>query len=151
MIKIHRLRSGALLGSAGDNDCRAMIELLDNVKDPKKLPTRIELAATKLDYIGLIAFQRGGVWVISTGRTNEAGFPDVDSVDDETEDFGCWPATTIGGYAAVGSGGEHALVAMDAGATAREACDYVCRRVTSCRPPVHVKRLFEEKVTRRKK
>lgn len=137
-IKIKRLRSGALLGSAGDNDSRALETLLDTIKDPRKLPTRVQLAETKVEFMGLLALQSGGVWIISTGKIDEQGFP----VDDE-EDFGVWPATTMGGYAAVGSGGDYALAAMDAHATvtAERAVEIACRRNVNCRLPVHKVRL----------
>lgn len=134
-IKIIRLASGALLGSAGDNDARAMYAILDKVKDPKKLPTRAELAATKIEYEGLIAFPKGGVYMIASGRHDETGYPTDDS------DCGVWQAATMGGYAACGSGGDIALAAMDAGATAKEAVIIACRRNIFCRPPVHIMKL----------
>lgn len=135
-IKITRTSAGSLIGSAGDNDARAMLELLDKIKTPAKLPSRAELAATKVEFDGLIAFQKGGVWQIVTGKHNDAGYP-----EDEETDFGVWPATTIGGYAAVGSGADYALSAMDAGASARDAVIIACRRNVYCRPPVHVIKL----------
>lgn len=138
MIKIIRLSSGALLGSAGDNDCRAIIDLLDKIKDPRKLPSRQELISTKQDYEGLIAFPKGGVWQIVTGRVNDAGFQDE---ADEAYDYGVWPAATMGGYAACGSGGEFALAAMDAGASAKLAAEIACRRSIHCALPIHLVRL----------
>jgi hypothetical protein len=136
LTKIHRLSSGALLGQAGDNDSRAIIQLLDKIKDPRKLPSRAELANTKVCFEGLLALQKGGVWVIATGKHDSAGYP-----EDNDDDFGVWPATTMGGYAAVGSGSDHALCAMDAGATAKEAVVIACRRNVYCRLPVHVVKL----------
>jgi len=138
MIKIKRLSSGALLGGAGENDSREMERLLDKIKHPDKLPTRQELIMLKLDYTGLIVFPRGGCWMISTGKTDEAGY-----ADDEDEDMGVWPAATIGGYAACGSAQDLALAAMDAGATARQAVEIACKRNIHCRPPVHVRKLFD--------
>lgn len=135
-IKILRLSSGALLGSAGDNDCRVMYELLDKVRSPAKLPSRAELALTRIDYDGLIAFPKGGVWQIVTGKHTDAGYP-----EDDEADFGAWPATTMGGYAAVGCGADYALSAMDAGASAKDAVTIACRRNVYCRLPVHVLRL----------
>lgn len=135
-IKILRLASGALLGSAGDNDCRPIYELLDKIKDPRKLPSRADLAATKIDYDGLIAFPKGGVWQITTGKHDDAGYP-----TDDDGDFGCWLASTMGGYAAVGCGADYALSAMDAGATAKEAVVIACRRNVYCRLPVHFMKL----------
>ena len=135
-IKIQRLSSGALLGQAGDNDSRAIAALLDKIKDHRKLPSREDLAATKASFQGLLALQKGGIWVISTGKHDDAGYP-----VDEDEDFGVWPAATMGGYAAVGSGADYALAAMDAGASARDAVTIACRRNIDCRLPVHVVRL----------
>lgn len=141
MIKIKRLSSGALLGSAGENDGREMELLLDKIRDPAKLPTRQELIALKLDYCGLIAFPRGSVWMIATGAVDDAGYP-----TNEDDDMGVWPATTMGGYAACGSGGDVALAAMDAhkSVTARQAVEIACRRNINCRAPVHVRHLFDE-------
>jgi len=145
-IKIIRLKSGALLGSAGDNDARAIYEILDFVKDPRKLPSRKELAQTRLEYEGLIAFPKGGVWFISTGRHDDAGYPlDVDGVTASDADYGVWPATTMGGYAACGSGSDLALAAMDAGASAREAVIIASKRNIHCRLPVHTMVLNPEK------
>jgi hypothetical protein len=149
LIKIKRLSSGALLGGAGDNDSRAVEELLDKVRDPSKLPSRKELAETKCDFAGLLAFPRGGVYVIQTGIHDDNGYPPADSEDD----YGIWPATTMGGYAAVGSGGDVALAAMDAGATAKRAVEIACVRNIYCALPVHVVRLHDAngKVPRGKK
>jgi hypothetical protein len=135
-IKIVRLSSGALLGQAGDNDARAIVDLLDKIKTPDKLPSRKALAETKTDFEGLIAFRTGGVWMVSTGPHDDAGYPAT-----EDADYGCWPATTMGGYAAVGSGADYALSAMDAGATAKQAVEIACRRDIHCRLPVHVLKL----------
>ena len=148
MIKIKRLSSGALLGSAGENDSREMERLLDKIKHPDKLPTRTELIALRLGFEGLIAFPRGGVWLVSTGRVDDAGFPTEEDVE---SDMGVWPAATMGGYAACGSGGDYALAAMDAGATARQAVEIACKRNIHCRPPVHVRKLFDEDTPRPKK
>lgn len=140
-IKIKRLSSGALLGSAGDNDSRAMEVLLDKIKDPSKLPTREQLAATKCDFLGLLALPRGGVYVISSSPTNEAGWTSRE--DDDDAESGVWLATTMGGYAAIGGGADFALAAMAAKATAAQAVEITCRFAMDCRVPVHVRRLVE--------
>lgn len=140
-IKIKRLKSGALFGGAGDNDARAMELLLDGIKSREKLPTREALAATKVEGMWLLALPRDGVWVVSTGRHDESGYP-YRADGEEGDDYGIWPATTMGGYAAIGSGGDCALSAMDAGANAREAVEIACKRDINCRPPVHVMKLF---------
>jgi hypothetical protein len=132
MGKIKRLSSKALLGQAGDNDARAIEQLLDRIKDPRKFPSKIELATTKDDFIGILALSRGGVYIVSSSPVDEAGWPR----DPDGDDIGIWPATTMGGYAAVGSGADCALAAMDAGANAIKAVEIACRRNIHCRLPV---------------
>lgn len=146
-VKIMRLKSGALLGSAGENDAREMYALLNDIKDPRKLPSRKILADTKLDYEGIIAFPKGGVYIICTGRYEESGFQH----EDDESDFGIWPATTIGGYAAAGSGSLIALGAMDAGASAKQAVIIACRRDIYCSLPVHTLHLHPAKPSRRQR
>lgn len=145
-IKIKRLKSGALLGGAGDNDSRSMEALLDTLKDPAKMPTREALAATKAEGMWLLALQRGGVWVVSTGRHDESGYP-YRPDGEEGDDFGVWPATTMGGFAAIGSGGDCALAAMHAGASAKEAVEIACKLDINCRAPYHTIRLWAQKPT----
>lgn len=138
-IKIKRLTSGALLGAAGDNDARAIEDLLDKIKSPDKLPSREALAASKVDFIGLLAFPRGGVWVVSSGPVDEAGWPKLDSYDQPLGENGVWPATTMGGFAAVGSGSDYALAAFHShqSVTAERAVEVACRLNINCRLPVH--------------
>lgn len=133
--KIHRTSAGALVGQAGDNDARAILALLDKVKRESDLPTRAALCATGIDFEGLLVLPNGSVFCVASGRVDAQGF----AVDDA--DVGVWPAATIGGYAAVGSGSEAALAAMDAGASAARAVEIACRRNVYCRPPVHSVRL----------
>lgn len=145
-IKIMRLSSGALLGSAGDNDARAMYELLDKIKSPEKLPSRKELAETKLEYEGLIAFPKGQVWFISTGRHDDNGYPlGEDGAEASDADYGCWQATTMGGFAAAGCGADYALAAMRShpSVSARKAVEVACGLNIHCRLPVHVVALHE--------
>jgi hypothetical protein len=144
MIKIKRLSSGSLLGFSGDNDARAIEAILDKIKDPRKLPSRDELATSHVDFQGLLAFPRGGVYVISSSKIDQSGW-----VDNEDDEAGVWPAATMAGYAAVGSGGDFALAAMDAGASAKQAVEIACRRSIFCRLPVHTVALHENKLVRR--
>lgn len=126
LTKIIRLPSGALLGGAGDNDDRAVVKLLEKVKTFAQLPTSKELAATEVDYSGLIAFQSGTVAQIV-----------INSPDKNIHwTAGVWPIN-VGG-AAVGSGREIAIGAMDAGVSAKRAVEIACRRDPNSRGPVHV-------------
>ena len=95
--------------------------------------------------MGLLVLPKGGVYVISTGPVDEAGWPVADSYD-EREEVGIWSAASMGGYAAVGSGSECALAAMDAGASARHAVEIACRRNINCRLPVHLLPLHVKRV-----
>lgn len=134
--KIHRLASGGLLGQAGENDCRAIMVLLEKVKREADLPGRDALVRTGLEFEGLLVLPNGDQYVISSGRIDAQGF----AVDDAA-DLGVWQTGTMGGYSAVGSGAEAALSAMDAGASAARAVEIACRRNVYCRPPVHSVRL----------
>lgn len=143
LIKIKRLASGALLGQAGDNDCRAIESLLDKVKKAEQLPSKIEISATKDEFEGLLVLPGGGIFVVSSTAVDETGWPVADSYDNR-EEMGIWPVAGMGGYAAVGSGAEAALAAMDADADARRAVEIACRRNINCRLPIHVRKLYDE-------
>lgn len=125
--KIRRLASGALYGSAGDGDDRAMIALLDQIKLPARLPMPAELAAIRTDVTAILVLPRGRVFMVLA----EA----LDLI--ETNFKGAvWEANR--GFAAVGSGADVALGAMRAGKTAKEAVHIACEFDINSRPPVHV-------------
>ena len=126
LIKIIRLSSGALLGSAGDNDCRAIYTLLDKVKSFDKLPTTQQLSETKCDYSGILVFKNGEAVIIEVDQP-------------ETED-GVWKAAVYKanrGCAAVGTGAELAIGAMEAGCSAANAVAIACRWDVNSKVPVH--------------
>lgn len=126
-IKIQRLASGALLGGAGDGDDRAVVELLDAIKNPVNLPSRKDLEATRTDYTGLLVFPNGRVFQI-----------DIEQPKDK-QDFVAAVEEIIGrNFAAVGSGHEIAIGAMAAGASAADAVAIACDWDTGSRLPVHV-------------
>jgi hypothetical protein len=52
------------------------------------------------------------------------------------DDYGLWEIN--GPFAAVGSGGDAALVAMDCGKSARDAVRVACKYDPNSRPPVHL-------------
>ena len=56
--KIVRLKSGGLIGSAGDDDSRAVEALFDRVKTPAGLPTRKELLELVIDYVGIVVLPK---------------------------------------------------------------------------------------------
>lgn len=127
--KIDRLSSGALFGSAGDGDIRALLALIDKVKSPDKLPTKAELAATRCEVIGIIVFKAGQVWMIAIEKQGEHFEAMI------------WPANR--NIAGVGSGGEFAIGAMAAGKNPSEAVRIACRYDINSRPPVHTVKLAQ--------
>lgn len=130
LIKITRLASGALLGTAGDADDRALQELLRNVKSIEKLPTRDAFAALKCDMDAIFVLKSGQVFKIGIER-------DVKHSSDFEAQI--WPANR--GICAAGSGAELAIGAMAHGASAKEAVGIACNWDINSRGPVHAVRL----------
>lgn len=126
MNKIIRLKSGALLGEAGDNDSRAVVKILQNVKCFEQMPTALELADCKVDYAAVILFPNGEMAQISIS---------LDQTVEEAYHAGTWIVNR--GSTAVGSGAEIAVGAMRAGKSSREAVAIACEVVPSCKLPVH--------------
>jgi len=62
--KVFRTSAGALVGQAGDADCRAVFALLDKVKNSKGLPSKKEIEECRSDFELLIAFSAKDVWVV---------------------------------------------------------------------------------------
>lgn len=136
--KITRLASGGLLGMAGQNDSRAIVALLDKVKTPAQLPTYDTVMAIRADALGLLVLPRGRVYKIATVITSPENW------SEDMGDFGLWEIT--GPFAAVGSGGDAALVAMECGKGARDAVRIACKYDPNSRPPIHIHAL--EKATK---
>lgn len=123
--KLVRLSSGAVIGEAGDNDSRAVRELVDKIKCFDKLPSAKDFADTKVDYAGIIAFQNGEVAQIEIGHDDKMGwYAQVYKVNR--------------GMAAVGSGSHLAIGFMGAGRSAAEAVNFACGWDPHSRLPVHV-------------
>jgi ATP-dependent protease HslVU (ClpYQ) peptidase subunit len=128
--KISRLSSGALFGTAGQNDGRSLVAMLDKVKTPAQLPSYESLMALRADILGLLVLPKGRVYKIATTMTSPENW------DSEMEDYGLWEIS--GPFAAVGSGGDMALVAMDCGKSARDAVRIACKYDPNSRAPVHM-------------
>lgn len=128
--KIKRLKSGALLGSAGDNDSREIEALLQNVKIPSKLPARSTLMAIRCDYSGLLVLPRGGVYKVSATHVSEAHWD-----KDLDEDIGIWEISLP--FSAVGSGKEFAMGAMASGKTAIDAVRIAASLDINSGPPYY--------------
>ena len=127
--KIYRLKSGGLLGHAGDADNRQLIDLLDDVKTPKGLPSRPDIIKTFLNFSAILVLPKGKVYHVFLDAPHE------ESANGRW-DGGLYEISD--GYFAVGSGAVSALSAMDAGASARDAVLIACKRDFYTRSPVHV-------------
>jgi len=123
--KVFRLNSGALLGTAGDCDARALMVMLDNVTNSESLPTRLELKELEMSLEGLLVLPNKEVWQI-----------DIEWSEQEHEGFWDAQAWQIeDDVAAVGSGAAFALGAMGHGADPIEAIRSAVRfDLFSCAP-----------------
>lgn len=130
--KLFRLKSGGMLGCAGDADFRSMISLFDNIKDEGDLPTRQEIEALRLDGQYLLILPDRSAWVIETG------------FDDDTK---IWYAQVIranGKFTSVGHGEDFANTAMHLGKNATEAVKEACKWSLACRLPVQQMKLEDK-------
>lgn len=128
--KIKYLTSGALLGSAGDNDSRELEFLFDRVKTESNLPTKAQLLALRVDYLGLLVLPKGKVFKVGSTHISEANW---DKGFDE--DIGVWEIASE--FAAIGTGSRWAMGAMAAGKSAVDAVRIACKFDLNSRTPVY--------------
>lgn len=129
--KLHCLKSGALLGLAGDMDLRDVVALFERAR-PRKMPTRAQIAELKADFDGLIVFPNGQLFSVT------GGWMETDSTNAE------WRGEVLAvrdTFAAIGSGAAYAYGAMESGATPTKAVWAACRRDVMCAAPVKWERL----------
>lgn len=124
--KITRLKSGALLGEAGDNDSRAVQALLQNVKSFDQMPTAKEIANCEVEYAAIILFPSGEMAQVSIERDARSW-----------TDYIANTFPTNRGCSAVGSGSELAVGCMIAGKSARQAVALACGWDPHSKLPVH--------------
>lgn len=130
MTKVRRLSSGALLGSAGDNDSRAIERLLDKCKTPQSLPDRSALMTIRCDYLGILVLPRGRVFKVAATHVSEANWD-----ASFQEDLGIWEVNAP--FTSVGSGSRWAMGAMAAGKSALDAVRIACRFDLHSKAPVY--------------
>lgn len=138
--KLFRLANGAMVGTAGDCDWRAVEELLAKAS-PKRMPTKDELRATRTEFRGLMVFPKGEVF--------EIGVTQVDNAHDTQ-----WEAYVYSvnePFAAVGCGEGPARTAMRLGKTAVEAVRIAIAENAGCGGPVQSLRLADCRVPSRTK
>lgn len=119
--KVHKFKSGVIVGYAGDADSRALHRLLEKVKKPDDLPSVAKLRELKQDHAAIIVFPNWKVFAIDVG--NDKG------------DY-CGVCEIAAPYYAIGSGGLVAMAAMAAGATAMKAVSIACDLDVHTRAPI---------------
>lgn len=127
--KIYKLPSGALLGQAGDNDCREMEIFLGRIKSPKSIPTRKALLELRLDFAGIWVLPGGDVFKVTCRE----------DVLDYKDEVGFTPINRK--FAACGSGNQMALGVMAHGGSALEAVKIAADFDVNTRGPFHQARL----------
>jgi hypothetical protein len=131
--KLYILDSGAILGTAGDDDIRKLLKLLNKASTPSELPSKKKLAGTKTDFKGILVFPGGEVFIIQVARPEG-----LEEAVTEWTGYVCEIKDTM---CAVGSGAQVAYGAMEAGKTASEAVEIACRRDPFSALPVQTKKL----------
>lgn len=128
--KIIRLSSGAIFGTAGQNDARSVNALVDKAKTPGQLPSYEAILALRADVLGLLVLPKGRVYKIATTIISPENW------EEGMGEFGLWEVT--GPFSAVGSGADMALVAMECGKAAKDAVRIACKYDPNSRGPVHM-------------
>lgn len=133
VVKIVRLQSGGLFGAAGDADVRAVVDLLTKVKMPRNLPAKKQIEELETDFSAILVLPKGRVFHVYCDYIDEGN--------------GRWSGGLfeVDGYYAVGSGAAHAMAALEAGKSAKDAVSVACRRDFFSRPPIHVQSLVQPK------
>lgn len=130
--KMERLSGGALVGTAGQGDCRPLVALLDKVRTPAGLPSYEAISAVRSECLALVVLPKGRIFKIATTIVSPGSW-------DDSTGIGMWEIA--GTFTAIGSGSDLALVAMECGKSARDAVRIACKYDTASRPPVHVMEL----------
>lgn len=131
--KIFRLKSGGMIGTAGDSDARAIIALVENIKDENDLPSKAELEATKVDGEFLLVLPDKSVFMIICNALGDARERFMGSV------------LPVKGPIAVGHGEDYARAAMAMGASAADAVKTACKFSLFCGLPVQSMKLEDKK------
>ena len=122
--KIHRLKSGGLIGVAGDADTSDLVNLLNSLRKP--LPAHKQLAALEYEFDSIFVKPDKTVFVLQSGRDKEAN-KYVTGIFEIKEPF-----------IAVGSGKDLAIGALDRGASAEQAVKTAIKYDSNCGGPVQV-------------
>lgn len=123
--KVYKLKSGALMGTAGGADSREVLETFDLVENPSQFPSLDDLRKLKSDFQGILVLPDRTVYF-------------VDIWCDEF-DPAIWSASIIqtdSKCATAGSGGEIALTVLQTGGTALDAVKAAIKLDIFCGGPI---------------
>ena len=130
--KIFRLKSGGMLGTAGDSDCRAVISLLDSIKDGNDIPSRAELESLRTQGEYLLVLPDKSAWTIDI------------YFDEDIKAFMASVNEVRSKFTAIGHGQDFARTAMSLGKTSAEAVKEACKWSLTCRLPVQSMKLEDK-------
>lgn len=127
--KVFKLKSGALLGLAGDADTRSVVALFDRIGS--KAPSHKQLVNLHTDFTAILALTNGQIWLIECGKkeSNTEWYSEVLEFKDD--------------FIAIGSGSSWAMGAMDRGASAAQAVKTAIKFHTECGGKTTVLKLEE--------
>jgi ATP-dependent protease HslVU (ClpYQ) peptidase subunit len=134
--KIRRLRNGVLIGTAGDNDSRALERLIEKAKTPAQLPLPSKLLDLRQSLTALVVFPCGSMFVVNAPGPH-----------DENDEAGVTPITKD--YWAIGMGRSVALGAMWKGGSAAEAVSAAMEFDPSTGGKIHMLQLNHPKRPKR--
>lgn len=123
--KLFKLKSGAILGTAGESDAREIIVLLDTAETEVDLPSRLSLSMCRAEFCGLLWLPDRTLW-------------SIDIIQDQHQ-HEIWNASVVqvkGKIAAVGCGADNALGVLTMGGSAVEAVKAAIKLDVFCGGPV---------------
>lgn len=136
--KLFRLRSGGILGTAGDGDCREVIELFQDVETQKDLPSKKDMIKTGTNFEGLLWLPDRTMNYVSI------------SWDADAKGYEAGISGVLGKMAVAGCGGPYALGVMKAGGTARDGIKAAVKSHIACGGAVQTMTLEVSKPKKRK-
>lgn len=134
--KLYILDNGAVLGTAGDDDIRKLVKLLNKSQGPSDLPSKKRLAKTQTDFKGILAFPTGELFIIHIAQPC--------SLDVNIDEWTAYVCEIKDSMCAVGSGAPYAYGAMEAGKTAAQAVEIACKRDIMSALPVQTLELSKQ-------
>ncbi len=123
--KVKKLKGGIIIGHCGDSDMRGIFNILSIIKSPDQVPASRELIEAGVDCECIVVFPSKQMFLLmviqDSSNRKEAHFVELNRKK----------------FYAIGSGRDHALGAMAAGKSAKEAVVIACQFDLKSGLPVH--------------